>query len=55
MNLKAIYLTTLQRCAPDVLVQRHVRTGRIACPPHVVAIGKCAGELLDGVAQVLEL
>ena len=49
MDLKAIYLTTLQRCAPDVLVREHVRPDM---PRHVVAIGKCAGALLDGVASV---
>ncbi|HVG23332.1 MAG TPA: DUF4147 domain-containing protein [Thermoanaerobaculia bacterium] len=49
MDLKATYLTTLQRCAPDALVQRHVRPDM---PRNVVAIGKCAAALLAGVASV---
>ena len=49
MDLKAIYLTTLERCAPDRLVRAHVRPDM---PRNVVAIGKCAGALLDGVAAV---
>jgi glycerate 2-kinase len=55
VDLKAIYLTTLARCAPEGLVRAYLRTGRIACPPHVVAIGKCAGALLDGVAGVIDV
>jgi glycerate 2-kinase len=49
VDLKAIYLTTLSRCAPERLVRAHVTA---ELPHHVVAIGKCAGALLDGVAQV---
>src|SRR5687768_7317488 len=49
VDLKAIYLTTLERCAPDVLVREHVNADM---PRNVVAIGKCAGALLDGVASV---
>jgi glycerate-2-kinase len=49
VDLKAIYLTTLARCAPDVLVRAHV-TGDM--PRNVVAIGKSAGALLDGAAAV---
>ena len=49
MDLKAIYLTTLAQCAPDVLVQRHIDADM---PRNVVAIGKSAGALLDGVARV---
>ena len=52
MDLKAIYLTTLERCAPEALVREHVRADM---PRHVVAIGKCAGALLDGVAAVHEI
>lgn len=52
VDLKAIYLTTLERCAPEVLVREHVDAGM---PRNVVAIGKCAGSLLDGVASVLEI
>ncbi|MDP9190727.1 MAG: DUF4147 domain-containing protein [Acidobacteriota bacterium] len=49
MNLTRIYLETLARCAPDILVQRQVDP---SMPRNVVAIGKCAGSLLDGVAAV---
>ncbi|MFP5247654.1 MAG: DUF4147 domain-containing protein [Thermoanaerobaculia bacterium] len=52
MDLKAIYLTTLQRCAPEVLVRKHVDE---TMPRNVVAIGKCAGALLDGVASLLAI
>jgi hydroxypyruvate reductase len=50
--LKAIYHEALQRCAPDVLVKAHVDA---SMPRNVVAIGKCAGALLDGVAAVLKI
>ena len=49
MDLKATYLTTLERCAPDLLVREHVTPD---LPRNVVAIGKCAGVLFDGVAAV---
>lgn len=49
MDLKAIWLTTLERCAPERLVREHVDA---SMPRNVVAIGKCAGALLDGVAEV---
>ena len=52
MDLKAIYLTTLERCAPELLVREHVTRDM---PRNVVAIGKCAGALLDGVAGVHEI
>jgi glycerate 2-kinase len=52
VDLKAIYLTTLARCAPEKLVQRVVTRD---LPRNVVAIGKCAGALLDGVAEVLDV
>ena len=52
MDLKAIYLTALAQCAPDVLVQRHVDQDM---PRNVVAIGKCAGALLDGFAAVARI
>lgn len=51
-DLKEIYLATLARCAPEVLVATHVDA---SMPRNVVAIGKCAGSLLDGVARVLDL
>lgn len=47
--MKAIYLTALERCAPDRLVRAHVTPDM---PRNAVAIGKCAGALLDGVAAV---
>lgn len=49
MDLRDIYRESLARCAPEFLVQRHVHP---AMPRNVVAIGKCAGALLDGVAKV---
>lgn len=52
IDLRSLYLETLQRCAPDRLVQAHIDR---AMPRNVVAIGKCAGALLDGVAAVHEV
>ena len=52
MDLKAIYLTSLARCAPDVIVREHVDA---SMPRNIVSIGKCAGRLLDGVASVLPI
>jgi glycerate 2-kinase len=49
VDLKEIYLTSLQLCAPEILVQAHIRP---TMPRNVVAIGKCAGALLDGVAAI---
>jgi glycerate 2-kinase len=49
VDLKAIYLTALERCAPELLVRSRVTTDM---PRNVIAIGKCAGALLDGVAAV---
>lgn len=46
--LRQIYLETLRRCAPDVLVRRALRDDM---PRDVVAIGKSAGALLDGIAE----
>ncbi|MFL6248806.1 MAG: DUF4147 domain-containing protein [Thermoanaerobaculia bacterium] len=51
MDLKRVYLDTLARCAPDLLVRQHVHADM---PRDVVAIGKCAAALLDGVATVHE-
>jgi glycerate 2-kinase len=50
--LKQVYFETLARCAPELLVREHVTR---AMPRNVVAIGKCAGALLDGVAAVHEI
>jgi glycerate 2-kinase len=47
--LQTIYRQALSRCAPDVLVREHIDA---TMPRNVVAIGKCAGALLDGVAAV---
>ena len=52
LDLKAIYLTALARCAPELLVRDHVDE---SMPRNVVAIGKCAGALLDGVATAMPL
>lgn len=46
-DLLDIYLRTLERCGPDRLV---ARVADSSMPPDVVAIGKCAGPLLDGFA-----
>lgn len=48
-DLETIYRETLRRCAPQELVRTLVRPDM---PRDVVAIGKCAGALLDGVAAV---
>ncbi|HEX7809098.1 MAG TPA: DUF4147 domain-containing protein, partial [Thermoanaerobaculia bacterium] len=52
MDLKEIYLTSLARCAPEVLVQSHIDA---SMPRNVVAIGKCAGALIDGVGRVHDI
>jgi hydroxypyruvate reductase len=46
VDLKAIYLGALEQCAPERLVRGVWRT---EMPRSVVAIGKCAGALLDGI------
>lgn len=60
LDLESIYRRTLRECAPDVLVQPHVipspEEGEESGRWHtVVAIGKCAGPLLDGVAGRLAI
>jgi len=52
LDLKAIYLETLARCAPESLVRKVVDP---SMPRNVVAIGKCAGALLDGVAESIPI
>ena len=47
MDLLSIYLKTLERCTPERLVRDVVPPD---APHDVVAIGKAAGALLDGVA-----
>jgi hydroxypyruvate reductase len=44
--LEAIYLETLARCAPELLI---AKVWRDDFPRTVVAIGKCAGALRDGI------
>ena len=51
-DLKAIYLTALARCAPERIVREHVTAD---LPRNVVAIGKCAAALLDGVAGAMTI
>jgi len=49
-DLLDIYYRTLDRCAPDKLV---ARVADASMPRDVVAIGKCAGPLLDGFARAV--
>src|SRR5213078_2592945 len=49
IDLKTIYLRTLEACAPQTLVQRVLRDD---FPRTVVAIGKCAGALRDGLGDL---
>jgi len=51
-DLVQLYLSTLAACAPDALVRRVVPRD---APRNVVAIGKCAAKLLDGVASVIDV
>ena len=46
--LRDLYLQTLANCAPERLIRRVLRDDM---PRDVVAIGKCAGALLDGIAE----
>jgi glycerate 2-kinase len=46
VDLERIYLAALAECAPERLVRR---VWRPEMPRSVVAIGKCAGALLDGI------
>jgi len=48
MDLKSIYLRALEACAPERLVANSVEK---RMPRSVVAIGKCAGGLLDGIGE----
>lgn len=52
MTLRELYESALTHCAPDALVQQHVHD---ALPRNVVAIGKCAGLLLDGAASAMRI
>jgi glycerate 2-kinase len=46
VDLEHIYFAALAQCAPERLVRR---VWRSEMPRNVVAIGKCAGALLDGI------
>jgi len=48
LDLETIYRRTLEACAPERLVARVMRPDM---PRNVVAIGKCAGALLDGIGS----
>jgi hydroxypyruvate reductase len=48
-HLKTIYLRTLDACAPELLVRAAITRDM---PRDVVAIGKCAGALRDGLDDV---
>src|SRR5438093_13100482 len=47
-DLKSIYFRALDACAPDRLVARVLEPDMLQ---DVVAIGKCAGALLDGLPE----
>jgi glycerate 2-kinase len=49
VDLESIYLRTLEACAPERLIVRALEPDM---PRDVVAIGKCAGALLDGLRDV---
>src|SRR5258708_28409727 len=51
-DLLDIYRRTLERCGPDQLVAPVADPGM---PRDVVAIGKCAGPLLDGFARAVDV
>ncbi|HUP47704.1 MAG TPA: DUF4147 domain-containing protein [Thermoanaerobaculia bacterium] len=51
-NLELLYRETLARCAPESLVRQVVSPDM---PRHLVAIGKCAGPLLDGFAAAIPI
>ena len=50
VDLERIYRESLDACAPDHLVRK---VARADMPPNLVAIGKCAGALLDGFAGIV--
>jgi glycerate 2-kinase len=52
IDLRSIYLEALDRCTPESLVQSVVRRDM---PRTAVAIGKCAGALLDGLASIHDI
>ncbi|HKO01936.1 MAG TPA: DUF4147 domain-containing protein, partial [Thermoanaerobaculia bacterium] len=49
IDLETIYFRTLEACAPERLIARALEPD---LPRDVVAIGKCAGALLDGLSDV---
>ncbi len=48
IDLKTIYFRALEACAPERLIARVLQPNM---PRNVVAIGKCAGALLDGLSE----
>src|ERR1700738_4988959 len=52
IDVLGLYHATLERCAPDRLV---ARVADADMPRDVVAIGKCAGPLLDGFAGIVDV
>ena len=50
LDLESIYRETLSRCAPDRMIRQAIAPD---IPRHVVAIGKCAGLLLKGLAAAM--
>jgi glycerate 2-kinase len=55
IDLESIYRRTLAECKPKALVRTLVIPSAGLTPRTVVAVGKCAGPLLDGVADELEI
>lgn len=58
--LRAIYEEALERCRPSMLVRALLRSrpelaGRLPAPATVIALGKCAPELLLGAAGELSI
>jgi hypothetical protein len=58
--LRAIYLDALDRCRPSLLVSRLLRdrpdlAARFSGAAAVIALGKCAPELLRGAAEALPI
>lgn len=54
-TLRAVYLETLARCSPERLLRAAVREAGLPPRADVVAIGKCAASLLDGIATEIDI
>src|SRR5687767_11821898 len=52
IDLERVYRETLRNCGPDTLV---AKVAARDMPRHVVAIGKCAGLMVDGFASVVPI